>query len=89
MTQVFPDTPPETERVLFAMLRETPPWRKLEMVAQLNQAGRELALVGLQTRHPDATPDELRRHLADVLLGNELATRVYGPVSKVDRSHAA
>jgi hypothetical protein len=44
MTQVFPDTSPETERALFAMLREMPAWRKLEMVAQLNQAGRELAL---------------------------------------------
>ncbi len=88
MTQVFPDTPPETERVLFAMLREMPPWRKLEMVAQLNQAGRELALAGLKMRYPNATPDELRRRLADILLGNDLATRVYGPVSKVDRSHA-
>ncbi len=88
MTQVFPDTSPETERMLFAMLREMPSWRKLDMVAQLNQAGRELALVGLQTRYPTATQDELRRHLADILLGTELAKRVYGPVPKVDRSYA-
>jgi hypothetical protein len=87
MTQVFPDTPPETERVLFAMLREMPPWRKLEMVAQLNQAGRELALVGLQTRYPTATREELHRRLADILLGNELAARVYGPASEVDKTH--
>ena len=80
MTQVFPDTPPETERVLFAMLREMPPWRKLEMVAQLNQAGRELALAGLQTRYPTATQDELYRRLAGILLGDDMATRVYGPV---------
>jgi hypothetical protein len=79
MTQVFPDTPPETERVLFAMLREMPPWRKLEMVAQLNRAGRELALAGLQTRYPTATQAELRRRLADIVLGGELAARVYGP----------
>jgi hypothetical protein len=78
MTQVFPDTPPETERVLFAMLREMPPWRKLEMVAQLNQAGRELALAGLHARHPNATEDELRRRLAGILLGDDLATQVYG-----------
>lgn len=88
MTQVFTDTPPETERVLFAMLREMPPWRKLEMVAQLNQAGRELALAGLQTRYPNATWDELRRRLADVLLGGELAARVYGPLPEVNRTHA-
>ena len=84
MTQVFSDTPPETERVLFAMLREMQSGRKLEMVAQLNQAGRELALVGLHTRYPDATRDELRRRLADILLGRELAARVYGPLPEAD-----
>ncbi len=88
MTQVFPDTPPETERVLFAMLRNMPPWRKLEMVAQLNQAGRELALAGLRTRYPAATQDELHRRLADILLGAELATRVYGPVPEVAKTYA-
>ncbi len=84
MTQVFNDTPPETERVLFAMLREMPPWRKLEMVAQLNLAGRELILAGLRTRYPSATGDELRRHLADILLGSKLAARVYGPQPGVE-----
>jgi hypothetical protein len=87
MTQVFSDTPPETERVLFAMLREMPPWRKLEMVAQLNQAGGELALAGLRSRYPNATRDELRRHLADMLLGDELAARVYGRVPEADKTH--
>jgi hypothetical protein len=85
MTQVFPDTPPETERVLFAMLHEMPPWRKLEMVAQLNQAGRELALAGLQTRYPNASQDELHRRLADIVLGGELAARVYGPAPEADK----
>ncbi len=88
MTQIFPDTPPETERVLFAMLRNMPPWRKLEMVAQLNQAGRELALAGLRTRYPAATQDELHRRLADILLGAELATRVYGLVPEVAKTYA-
>ncbi len=88
MTQVFPDTPPETERVLFTMLREMPSWRKLEMVAQLNQAGRDLALVGLQMRHPHATQAELHRRLADILLGDEVAARVYGPLPEPDTPHA-
>jgi hypothetical protein len=89
MTQVFPDTPPETERVLFAMLREMPPWRKLEMVAQLNQMVRELALVGLRERHPQASPEELRRRLADIVLGPELAENAYGPMSEAELPHAA
>jgi hypothetical protein len=88
MTQVFPDIPPETERVLFAMLRDMPPWRKLEMVAQLNQAGSELALAGLRMRYPNATQDELHRRLADILLGDELAMRVYGPAPQMDKAHA-
>lgn len=79
MTPVFPDTSPETERVLFAMLRDMSAWRKLEMVAQLNQTVRELALAGLQTRYSDATQGELQRHLADILLGDVLTARVYGP----------
>jgi hypothetical protein len=87
MTQVFPDTPPETERVLFVMLRDTPPWRKLEMVAQLNQAGRELALAGLHKRYPTATQAELHRRLAGVLLGDDVATRVYGPLHELDKQH--
>jgi hypothetical protein len=87
MTQVFPDTPPETERVLFAMLRDMPPWRKLEMIAQLNQAGRELALAGLHTRYPAATQTELYRRLAGVLLGDDVATRVYGPLLEPDKKH--
>ena len=32
MTALFPDTSPEAEDVLIRLLREAPPWRKLEMV---------------------------------------------------------
>jgi len=50
------------------------------MVGQLNQAVRRLALSGLRTRHPEATSQELRRRLADLLLGPDLAAQVYGPL---------
>jgi hypothetical protein len=36
MTVLFPDTYPEAEAVLIRLLREAPPWRKIEMVDQLN-----------------------------------------------------
>jgi len=77
---LFPDTRPEAEAVLIKMLRQAPPWRKLHMVDQLNQTVRTLALSGLCQRHPDATPQELRRRLADLLLGPDLAAQVYGPL---------
>ena len=40
---------------------------------------RRLALAGLRERFPEASPEELRRRLATVLLGPELATKVDGP----------
>jgi len=49
-------------------------------VGQLNQTVRTLALSGLRQRHPQASPQELRRRLADLLLSPDLAARVYGPL---------
>jgi len=37
-----------------------------------------LALTGLRSQYPHASEAELRRKLADVLLGEELARKVYG-----------
>jgi hypothetical protein len=73
------DTTPEAEAVLFKLWRETPGWRKLEMMEGLNRAARQLALIGLRQRFPDISPEDLQRHLAAMALGEELATRVYGP----------
>lgn len=73
------DTSPEAEAVLLRLWRETPGWRKWQMMDHLNRMARELALAGLRRRHPDAPPAVLRRHLADLLLGPELAAQVYGP----------
>ncbi|MFQ5401710.1 MAG: hypothetical protein ACE5E7_19190 [Anaerolineae bacterium] len=74
------DTSPEAETVLFKLWRETPAWRKLEMMESLNQGARQLALMGLRQRFPDASPEELRRRLASIVLGEDLASRVYGPI---------
>ncbi|RMF30530.1 MAG: hypothetical protein D6759_11770 [Chloroflexi bacterium] len=84
MTRLFPDTRPEAEAVLIEGLRRLPPWRKLEMVGQLNRTMRQLLLIGLRQRYPEASPQELRRRLADLLLGPELAARVYGPLEATD-----
>jgi hypothetical protein len=40
---------------------------------------RRLALAGLRERFPNASESELRRRLATLLLGPELAAKVYGP----------
>jgi hypothetical protein len=74
------DTSPEAERVLIELMRQAPVWRRLEIVGEMNETVRLLILSGLRQRHPDATPDELRRRMADILLGPELAARAYGPL---------
>jgi len=66
--------------VLIGLLRQAPAWRKLHMVGQLNQAVRMVTVSGLRQRYPEATPEELRRRLADLLLGPDLAAWVYGPL---------
>jgi hypothetical protein len=65
--------------MIFARLRETPGAEKFAAMRRLTIAARRLALAGLRHRHPDASTDELQRRLADLLLGDELAARVYGP----------
>ena len=79
------DTTPEAEAVLVSLLRQASPWRKLRMVGQLNQAVRTLALAGLRQRHPRASEAELQRRLADLLLGADLATQVYGPLNTAEK----
>jgi hypothetical protein len=84
MTTLSPDTRPEAERVQIELLRLAPAWRKLHLLAQMNNTVRTLALSGLRARYPHAAPAELRRRLADLCLGPELAARVYGPLVEKD-----
>ena len=72
------DTHPKIEALQIQLWRQATPTRKMEMVAQLNASVRTLALAGLRSRYPEASEAELRRRLADLLLGEELAHKVYG-----------
>ena len=82
ITALYPDTNAKAERVQLELLRRAPAWRKIQMVAQLNETIRTLALSGLRQRHPDASPQELRRLLANLILGESLAEKIYGPIQK-------
>ncbi|MBE7469221.1 MAG: hypothetical protein DPW09_25795 [Anaerolineae bacterium] len=84
MSSLFPDTQPAAEQVLLQMLRQASPRRKFEMLGQMNETARILALSGLRHRYPEATSQELRRRLADLLLGPALAEQVYGPLRVQD-----
>lgn len=78
MSTLFSDTHPKMEALQIQLWRQANPTRKMEMLAQLNQLARTLALTGLRARYPQADEAELRFRLAELLLGNDLAYRVYG-----------
>lgn len=75
---MYSDTHPKMEALQIQLLRQASPTRKMNMLAQLNAAARLLAWTGLRSRYPQAGEVELRRRLADLLLGEELARKVYG-----------
>ena len=68
------------EALQIQLWRQADPTRKMHMLAQLNASARLLALTGLRSRFPQASEAELHRKLADLLLGEELARKVYGEV---------
>jgi hypothetical protein len=73
------DTDPEIERRRIELYRAMSPQRKVELVEDANRTARELALAGIAHRFPEATEAERTRILFGLVLGEELATRVYGP----------
>jgi len=80
MRTLAEDTHPDAERVLIGLLRGASPARKMAMLLDANRTVRTLALTGLRERHPNDSPARLRRRLADLWLGPELAAKAYGPL---------
>ena len=78
MSAYYSDTHPEMEALQIALIRRMPSWKKFAAVDDLNRTVRELALMGIRQRHPNATPEQIRRLLAAQILGEELARKVYG-----------
>ncbi len=78
MTPYYTDTHPKMETLQIRLLRQMSPARKMALFCSLNAAARQIAWQGLKQRYPQASEAELRRRLADLLLGPEIARRVYG-----------
>ena len=74
------DTHPKIEAYHLQLWRQAPSWRKAELLGQMYATVKQLAYQGLRQRHPAASEAELRRRLADLLLGEDLALQVYGPL---------
>ena len=52
------------------------------MVDQLNQTVKLLMLSGLRQRYPHENEARINRRLAGLLLGEELASKVYGHIEE-------
>lgn len=77
MSALFPDTHPKMEALQIELIRRMPPWKKIAVVDSLNETVRTMATSGIKQRHPQAAPEQVRRMLSEMLLGAELAEKVY------------
>jgi hypothetical protein len=71
------DTHPKIEQMQIEFIRRMPAWKKIAVVDGLNETVKTLAVSGIKQRHPDATPQQIHRMLAELMLGAELAHKVY------------
>jgi len=71
------DTHPKMEALQIQIIRRMPGWKKISIVNDLNETIKSLAVSGIKQRHPKATPEQIHRMLADLMLGEELARKVY------------
>ncbi|MDQ3007218.1 MAG: hypothetical protein M3R47_17775 [Chloroflexota bacterium] len=77
MSALFSDSHPKMEALQIELIRRMPAWKKLAVVDGLNETVKALAVSGIKERHPHATPQEIHRMLAELMLGAELARKVY------------
>lgn len=66
---------------MFEIYRRMPAWRKVELVEDANRTARQLAMIGLRARHPGESVARLRRRLLGLVLGEETAKKIYGPLN--------
>jgi hypothetical protein len=73
------DTPPEVEEILVQGYRRMTPGQRLERVADLNRAVRQLALAGIRQRHGSDLPaEEAKLRLAALSIDRETMIRAFG-----------
>ena len=73
------DTSVEAAEVQSRLLCAMSPSRKVKLVEDANRTARRLALAGIKLRFPGASTEQIDRLMMDLILGAELAERVYGP----------
>ena len=82
-------TSPGARATVLEIYRKMPTWRKVELVEDANRTARQLAMIGLRSRHPGESTERLRRRLLGLVLGKELATKIYGPLQEAGETAGA
>jgi len=77
MSVLSSDTHPKMEQMQIELIRRMPSWRKFSVVDGLNETVKLMAIAGIKQRNPNATPKQVHRFLAELILGKELARKVY------------
>ena len=77
MSVLSSDTHPKMEQMQIELIRRMPSWRKFSVVDGLNETVKLMAIAGIKQRNPNATPKQVHRLLAELILGKELARKVY------------
>ncbi len=77
MSVLSADTHPKMEQLQIELIRRMPSWKKISIVDGLNETVKTLAISGIKQRHPNATQKQIHRMLAELMLGAELAQKVY------------
>ena len=72
MSSLYSDTDPKIE-----FIRRMPSSKKMGIVDGLNETVKTLAITGIKQRNPNATSELIQRTLAELMLGSELARKVY------------
>lgn len=78
-TMIVTDTSPAARAVLTGLYQKAGPVKCLRIALQMSEDYRAVAASGIRSRRPQATEAEVRRELATLYLGRELADRVLGP----------
>ena len=66
------DTHPEIHALQIRLYRQMSAERKIEIIGDLWETIRELALIGIRRRHPEFSPEKQEDELATLMLGPEL-----------------
>ena len=77
MSILSSDTHPKIEKMQIEFIRRMPSWKKFSIVDGLNETVKMLAITGIKQRNPNATLEQVQRMLAGLMLGEELAQKVY------------